>query len=120
MSQVYAVGFAHAIIGSGEQFHDATLVHFLGVQTFPRSQIHGFCCVQYQVCDTYDGIALSDHLAAGADPDGFNDGTWNEGWTIDLDLTPWEESATGYIMSDCGLVDAGCSGDYVEIPCNAK
>jgi len=76
----------------------------------------GMCCVQYQVCDTYAGIALTDHLAAGSDPDGFNDGTWNEGWTIDLDLTPWEESATGYIMSDCGLVDAGCSGDYVEIP----
>lgn len=78
----------------------------------------GMCCVQYQLCQRYNGIALGDTLMENADGDGFNDGTWNEAWTIDLNVTPFTESISvlpGF-TSDSGMIDAGCSGDYVEIP----
>jgi hypothetical protein len=78
----------------------------------------GMCCTQYQLCSRYDGIALTDEAMIGADGDGMNDATWNEAWSIDLDTSPFLESiidAPGF-MSDGGMIDAGCTGDYVEIP----
>jgi hypothetical protein len=78
----------------------------------------GMCCVEYQLCTHYGGIALGDAHSGGADGDGFNDGTWNEAWSIDLNTSPFIESIITMpgFMSDSGMVDAGCSGDYVEIP----
>jgi len=77
----------------------------------------GMCCVEYHLCQRYNGIALGDTLNIGADGDGFHMGTWNEAWSIDIDVTPYTEASgdSGY-WPDMGYVDAGCTSDYVEIP----
>jgi hypothetical protein len=76
----------------------------------------GMCCVEYQLCQVYNGITLTEVLADSTANDGHNDATWNEAWSIDLDTDPVGESADPDFQSDSGLVDSGCTGDYVEIP----
>ena len=77
------------------------------------------CCIQFQVCAAYAGIALTDALGTSATAGTIGRrGTYNQGWTIDIDTTPAViDSAILLADSDSGLVDAQCSGDYVEIPC---
>lgn len=71
------------------------------------------CCVEYQVCATYNGIALSDYTQTSEAADEGDKGVWNEGFSIDLALYPYEENTE---QGNLGLVDSQCSGDYVEIP----
>jgi len=72
----------------------------------------GMCCTEYQVClvDS-QSITLTD--LEGTDGDTGTQGTFNEGWSIDIDTTPFITEGT---MADVGMFDAQCSGDYVEIP----
>lgn len=74
------------------------------------------CCVEYQVCTYYNGIQLVDEVGAAIANDGFHEATWNEAWTIDLNTAPMLLSTAPDFQSDSGIVDGGCSGDYVEIP----
>lgn len=74
------------------------------------------CCVEYQLCTYYNGIQLTDAHATAIANDGNNDATWNEAWSIDLNTKPFTLSTAPDFESDSGIVDAGCSGDYVEIP----
>ena len=75
------------------------------------------CCVEYQVCAAYNGIALTDVLTAISESGGEAGGdlgNWNEGWSIDMMLAPYIITT---IQSNIGMVDSQCSSDYVEIPC---
>jgi len=69
------------------------------------------CCVEYQVCASYNGIALADKQSGIA---GVSNGLYNEGFTIDGDTTPFTNTPTA--AENTGLVDSQCTGDYVEIP----
>lgn len=71
------------------------------------------CCVEYKVCAQYQGIALADIAQIGEAADEGNMGIWNDGFSIDLSLFPYEVNA---IQGNLGLVDSQCTGDYVEIP----
>lgn len=70
------------------------------------------CCVEYQLCATYDGTALTDTTptASGDVGDG---GIQNEAWTIDIVTYPFIITV---IAVNVGMVDSMCFGDYVEIP----
>ena len=72
------------------------------------------CCVEYQLCATYNSIALVDYTQTSEAADEGDKGVWNEGFSIDLALTPYEENTE---QGNLGLVDSQCTGDYVEIPC---
>lgn len=76
----------------------------------------GMCCVEYQLCQYYGGIQLTDKHGESTANDGFNDASWNEAWTIDLNTKPATLSTAPDFEHDSGITDAGCSGDYVEIP----
>jgi len=69
------------------------------------------CCTEYQLCTSYNGIALAD--AGAASSIGGSNGVYNEAWTIDMDTTPFTIDAT---QTNIGMVDNQCTGDYVEIP----
>jgi len=72
----------------------------------------GMCCVQYDVCAADEqGIALVDYANAVADAG--TGGRINEGFSFDVDTSPFLTSAT---MDNIGMVDSQCTGDYVEIP----
>lgn len=71
----------------------------------------GMCCVEYQVCTYFNGIALTQLTNTGT-----NEGLGqllSEGWSIDSNTRPFGETAN---TNNAGMVDAMCSGDYVEIP----
>lgn len=70
----------------------------------------GMCCVEYQVCTSYNSIALTE-----TDGNDANDlkGTYPQGWTIDTNTSPMTIKDT---QTSGGMVDGMCSGDYVEIP----
>merc|ERR1711953_872881 len=57
------------------------------------------------------GILLIDETGTGTDTG--TKGTFNEGWSLDTDVSPFVEDDA---MANMGLVDSLCSGDYVEIP----
>jgi len=76
----------------------------------------GMCCVEYQVCTTFNSITLTDTINVGGANDGTNAVTINEGWSIDLITTPFLTSTAPDFLGDGGLADGACSGDYVEIP----
>jgi hypothetical protein len=78
----------------------------------------GMCCVEYQVCvvDT-QGIDLVQAtgytgVAAAEENDG-SEAVWNEGFSVDIDMTPFVIEET---QTNSGLFDALCYGDSVEIP----
>lgn len=74
----------------------------------------GMCCVEYQVCQAFNGILLTDAIGVGAA--GANNGVggiFNEGFSIDLDTTPFVIDAT---QGNVGMTDGQCSSDYIEIP----
>jgi len=73
----------------------------------------GMCCVQYQVCISYNSIALTDTTGVAVDAVEGLGGVYNEGWSIDVDQTPYIIDDT---QTNLGAVDAICSEDYVEIP----
>jgi hypothetical protein len=74
----------------------------------------GMCCVQYQVCVSYNSIVLTDTTGvSSADVIEGLGGTYNEGWSIDVDQTPYIIDDT---QTNLGAVDSMCSEDYVEIP----
>ena len=77
------------------------------------------CCVEYQVCTTFNSITLTDTINVGGANDGTNAVTINEGWSIDLITTPFLTSTAPDFLGDGGLADGACSGDYVEIPSKA-
>lgn len=76
----------------------------------------GMCCVEYQLCVAYEGIQLADAQNEDATNVGAEDNWTNEAWTIDTDLSPFEDAAAPDFDTDQGLTDAACTGDYVEIP----
>jgi len=74
-------------------------------------RVKGMCCTQYDICTTYQGIALVDFTNGASDGTA---GIFNEGFSFDIDLSPnYVVAAT---QANSGLVDAQCTGDYVEIP----
>jgi len=80
----------------------------------------GMCCVQYQLCNAYDGIALTQlaQVTGGAN-DGAESVIIHEAWSIDTNASPFllEDAGLGVdSIADIGMVDGACSGDYVEIP----
>jgi hypothetical protein len=81
------------------------------------------CCILYQVCNQYAGVDLTAAEGAGAVLTG-DDGWISEGWSFHttilkagaLEGSGIAAGALAIAESDLGLVDAQCSGDYVEIP----
>jgi hypothetical protein len=74
----------------------------------------GMCCVEYQVCASYNGIALAaDFTTDDGTADLGTKNTHNEGFSIDLDLYPFIENAE---QSALGLIDQQCFSDYISIP----
>jgi len=73
----------------------------------------GMCCVQYDVCATdTQGIALVDY-ANGLTTNVGTSGRFNEGFSFDVDVSPYVIHTT---QTNSGLVDSQCTGDYIEIP----
>jgi len=73
------------------------------------------CCVEYQLCTSYNSIALADSGAASAA--GGSNGVYNEAWSLDMDTSPYViASGTAISGINNGLTDNYCTGDYVEIP----
>jgi hypothetical protein len=79
----------------------------------------GMCCTLFQVCTTYDGIALT-QVGAGANVATGAAAIVSEGWSFDFVMLdkgiPLALGGNIAIEQDLGLVDAGCTADYVEIP----
>lgn len=77
----------------------------------------GMCCVQYQVCNSFQNQALADTAQVGAANMGLGNGATtmraNDGWSIDINTMPYAIDAT---QVNIGMVDSMCTGDYVEIP----
>jgi len=67
------------------------------------------CCVEYQLCTSFNGIALVDFTGSGV-----SIGVYNEAFSTDLDATPWNGIAISTF--NIGGVDSMCSTDYVDIP----
>jgi len=102
----------------------------------------GMCCVEYNVCTEFNGIALGDTNQMGANQDqgtgsanaNGNAQVINAGWSLDVDTNPYIlDVAQAAVMINInnvgaaavanigpqiniGMVDSQCSGDYVEIP----
>lgn len=103
----------------------------------------GMCCVEYNVCTTFGGIALADtaqvgqtaNLGIGFVTNAGEDQRINAGWSLDTNTdpfvvtTPFNANAMAQIDTggafaialfgsqiNIGMVDHQCSGDYVEIP----
>jgi hypothetical protein len=98
------------------------------------------CCVEYNVCTEFGGIALGDTAQTGANQDrgtgsaAGNAQIINAGWSLDVDTSPYviDVAATNVMINvnaagaaavanigpqiNIGMVDSQCSGDYVEIP----
>lgn len=72
----------------------------------------GMCCVEYQVCQTYAGIALTQTIGTLGTNLG-TEGIYSEGWSIDTQTGPFVIDGT---EDNVGMVDTQCSGDYVEVP----
>jgi len=73
------------------------------------------CCTEYQLCASYNSIAMADSGAAAAA--GGANGIYNEAWSLDMDTTPYViASGTAGSGINNGLTDNYCTGDYVEIP----
>jgi len=71
------------------------------------------CCTEYQLCTSYNGIALADITLSGAAlANNGAGGLFNDAWSIDMDTTPFVND----VANNQGMTDAMCTGDYVEIP----
>jgi len=71
------------------------------------------CCTEYQLCTSFNGIALTDLTPSPAVTASTGSaGLYYDAWSIDMDTTPF----TINTQHDSGLVDNMCTGDYVEIP----
>jgi len=81
------------------------------IKTCIRRAKH-MCCTQYNICATYNGIALADWTNGDTSNMG-SGGVFNEGWSFDINTASFIIDAT---QSNVGLVDSQCTGDYVEIP----
>lgn len=73
------------------------------------------CCVEYQLCTGFNGAVLAgDATQAAASPAAGTTSTISEAFSIDTD------TGAKYIIDatedNVGMVDAMCTGDYVEIP----
>jgi len=75
-------------------------------------RVKGMCCTQYDICTTYNGIALVDFTGTSANNGG--SAIFAEGFSFDIDLAP--NFVIAAIEVNAGLVDSQCTGDYVEIP----
>lgn len=71
----------------------------------------GMCCVEYQLCTSYNGIALVGSIA-GSDVNGAT-GLYAESWSIDT-ISSLQDTKT--TQANSGMIDAMCTNDYVEIP----
>jgi hypothetical protein len=95
----------------------------------------GMCCVEYQVCATFGGAQLGPDTnafaAVGNRGAGANGAATfqviNPGWSLDTNTYPFRIDTAGNVIVNganvifnsqinIGMVDAQCSGDYVEIP----
>jgi len=81
------------------------------IKTCIRRAKH-MCCVQYELCSIYNGIALSDATSGIAGDAGVS-GIYSQAWLFDTDTMPYTIDAT---QTNQGLVDNQCTNDYVEIP----
>jgi len=71
------------------------------------------CCTEYQLCTSYNGIALGDITLSGtALTNNGAGGLYNDAWSLDIDTTPFVIDT----QNNQGMTDAMCTGDYVEIP----
>lgn len=77
----------------------------------------GMCCTKFQVCYQYGGIDLGQD-DANANAVGNNDNSIvSEGWSFHVDMTGALPTPNALGDNEAlGLVDAGCTVDYVEIP----
>ena len=73
------------------------------------------CCTQYDICTTYNGIALTDFTNGVVANNNGVSGIFNEGFSFDIDLSP--NFVIHATQVNSGMVDSMCTGDYVEIPC---
>jgi len=74
----------------------------------------GMCCTQYDVCTTYQGIALTDFTNGVVANNNGVSGIFNEGFSFDIDLSP--NFVIHATQANSGMIDAMCTGDYIEIP----
>lgn len=72
----------------------------------------GMCCVEYQACAAYNGIALIDTLQTINEDTGAL-ATWNEAFSIDLNTDPYLIETA---QTNIGMIDAMCTSDYIEVP----
>jgi len=82
------------------------------VKTCIRRAKH-MCCVQYQLCSSYNGIALGEGVTTNAVANMGVSGYFSQAWLIDTDTTPFIIDAD---LAGAGMVDSQCTTDYVEIP----
>merc|ERR1712038_687386 len=104
----------------------------------------GMCCIEYNVCTEFNGIALGDtfqrdgtaangNTGVGSNNANGNAQVINAGWSLDVDTNPYiyDVAAANVMIGinggaaaninvgpqiNIGMVDSQCSGDYVEIP----
>lgn len=78
----------------------------------------GYCCIQYQVCNSFAGIELSRTAVGGALANGAASIT-SQGWSFHTFLDYAGDIGDGTKTAkdnDIGVVDGGCTTDYLEIP----
>merc|ERR1712038_827847 len=132
------------ILNNGDGFNTGIELANQRVKTCIRRS-KGMCCVQYQQCASFNGIALgtTDQLDAANDNTGYgsNNAMGNaqrvfEAWSLDTNTNPYAvDINTGAAIAgitvdgiavtmpnpvvasqvNIGMVDNQCSGDYVEI-----
>jgi len=66
------------------------------------------CCVEYQLCSSFNGIALGDVSGTGVMA-----GVFSEAFTTDMDPSPFDDAN---LQINSGLIDSACTTDYVDIP----
>lgn len=71
------------------------------------------CCIEYQLCQQFEGTALADADVTESAGIAGDAPTHNEAFTIDVLLYPFIINAES---ANSGLVDSQCVSDYVEIP----
>lgn len=108
MNFMKVTGSTPAAAGQNSGVHLATS----HIRSCIRREKH-MCCTEYQLCTSFNGIALADITLSGAAiANNGAGGLYNDAWSIDMDTTPFVIDT----QNNIGMADNQCTGDYVEIP----
>lgn len=80
----------------------------------------GYCCVLFQVCNSFQGTEMT-RAASGASQANGDQNIISQGWSFHTWLLNAGDAGDGpklgdITQNDIGIVDGGCTTDYVEIP----